>query len=370
MKASFLYGMTLSQGWNLYKSGCVPSFRYWYRAAFLILLSLANSTLSFYEKRRHNPNRTTLDEIDSPLFILGHWRSGTTLLHNLLACDTKFASPNTYQVFNPDTFLVAQRTRIKIFERLAPSRRPQDSVPISWNLPNEEDIAMCALTPYSPYLALVFPNKAYQLLKYITFRGIPSGHFQAWRDNYVRLIIKLGGFYRKPLLLKSPPNTGRIKILLDLFPTARFVHIVRNPARVIQSCRHLFQAFREEAFHLQPFPTEVQIDRLITLMYRTIYDAYFSEVDLIPKGQFHQLRFEDLLKDPLHEIESMYLTLGLTGYQELVPRLAPQLEAMRNYKPITYPNLEGAFEARIRELFQRQFTEWDYAEDPISRYME
>ena len=44
-------------------------------------------------------------EMPDPVFILGHWRSGTTLLHGLMAQDDQFAYPRIYQVSNPHSFL-------------------------------------------------------------------------------------------------------------------------------------------------------------------------------------------------------------------------------------------------------------------------
>ena len=43
--------------------------------------------------------------VEAPVFILGHYRSGTTYLHELLSNDPGFASPNRFQAFNPSTFL-------------------------------------------------------------------------------------------------------------------------------------------------------------------------------------------------------------------------------------------------------------------------
>ncbi|MDQ3566024.1 MAG: sulfotransferase [Pseudomonadota bacterium] len=60
-----------------------------------------------------------------PLFILGHWRSGTTLLHNLLTRDTgQFAYANTYQAVNPRTFLSTEAVNTKLFGFLVPKTQP------------------------------------------------------------------------------------------------------------------------------------------------------------------------------------------------------------------------------------------------------
>ncbi len=158
MKVSFLYGMTLQQGRQLLRYGYTPSLRYLPRAAFLASLGLVNS---FYQRKEKKQYQTAVSAVridESPLIILGHWRSGTTMLHNLLARDNRFAYPNTYQVTHPNTFLSTEERGANLFQHLVPNARPQDNVPVAYDLPSEDDVAMCSLTPFSPYLAMAFPQ--------------------------------------------------------------------------------------------------------------------------------------------------------------------------------------------------------------------
>src|SRR5207248_2605498 len=66
---------------------------YWFRAAAIAASSVCTSVLQPYERWRFQAKYEAAT-IQPPLFILGHWRSGTTLLHNLLAADDRFAFPN------------------------------------------------------------------------------------------------------------------------------------------------------------------------------------------------------------------------------------------------------------------------------------
>src|SRR5689334_3485582 len=81
---------------------------YWPRAALISLLSLSNSVTARAEHFVYD-RAVKRTEIESPLFVLGTWRSGTTHLHNLLAVDRRFAFPNLYQVTYPLTFLLTER---------------------------------------------------------------------------------------------------------------------------------------------------------------------------------------------------------------------------------------------------------------------
>ena len=44
---------------------------------------------------------------DDPIFVIGHWRSGTTLLHELLVLDGRHTYSDTYTCFTPQHFLVS-----------------------------------------------------------------------------------------------------------------------------------------------------------------------------------------------------------------------------------------------------------------------
>ena len=67
--------------------------------------------------------------VEAPLFILGHYRSGTTHLHNLLALDPQFAAPTFFQALNPHTFLSTERFVAPVADRLIARRRTRTRWP-------------------------------------------------------------------------------------------------------------------------------------------------------------------------------------------------------------------------------------------------
>jgi hypothetical protein len=91
------------------------------------------------------------------------------------------------------------------------------------------------------------------------------------------------------LVLKSPPHTCRIKLLLELFPRARFVHIRRDPYAVFRSSQLLFQTVFE--LHRVQRPSADDLDDWVLRQYRAMYDAFFEERGVVPAGQFHERRF-------------------------------------------------------------------------------
>src|SRR4051812_43431575 len=80
-----LQGMRFSTWWSfLRQNRFAVDFRYWPRAAFQTGNSLNNSLIATWENARWSKKLETV-QVQPPLFILGHYRSGTTHLHNLLS---------------------------------------------------------------------------------------------------------------------------------------------------------------------------------------------------------------------------------------------------------------------------------------------
>src|SRR5207247_428157 len=131
---------------------------YWHRAAFISLISVLKSFDVRKEQRRFG-KAIEATEVPPPLFILGHWRSGTTHLHNLLAEDTEqFAFPSNYQVFNPRVFLSTEDQYVRRFARLCPPKRPMDNMALSFLTPQEDEIAVALISLRSPELSNSFPR--------------------------------------------------------------------------------------------------------------------------------------------------------------------------------------------------------------------
>ena len=59
------------------------------KAATITAQSLQNSAVAWHERRRYGPAVGGV-AVPPPVFVLGHWRGGTTHLHYLLAADDRF----------------------------------------------------------------------------------------------------------------------------------------------------------------------------------------------------------------------------------------------------------------------------------------
>jgi len=354
-----LYGLTLGEYVRLlrkHRFAVAPP--YWPRAAFMAGMGALNSIVGSYEHRVHGPEVARV-QILPPLFILGHWRNGTTHLHNLLALDTQFAYPNIYQVLNPHTFLSTERYTKALF--VSPSTRMMDNVALDPTVPFEDEFATCG-TLRSPFLTWVFPRDRDEYRKYLTFRGVPQQEIAEWTAALTLFYRKLTWKYERPLVLKSPPHTGRIRLLLDLFPDARFLHIHRNPYAVFQSTQRQTRV-SIATMALQPLVEERHITDMVLERFTLMYEAFFEERSLIPAGRFHELSFEDLEKDPVGELRRSYDALGLSGFDAVQPSLERYVDSQARYRKNTYPDLSPSLRQEVGRAWRRNFEEWGYATD-------
>jgi omega-hydroxy-beta-dihydromenaquinone-9 sulfotransferase len=357
---NYLAGLTAAGWYRLLRDNKFQvDWPYWHRAAFITVASLINSLSSNKEKRLYDSAVGRVKITQPPLFILGHWRSGTTLLHNLLAQDQdQFAYANTYQVVNPHTFLSTEEINGKLFAALVPKKRPMDNMELSFQTPQEDEFAPCLLTFRSLYLGISFPRREDFYSRYLAFRGVAREELEEWKAGFLWFLKKLTYKYRRALVLKSPPHTARIRILLDMFPNARFVHIHRDPYAVFQSSRHYFDTATWYTYLQRP--KLKGMDERIVHRYTALYNAFFEDKALIPADQFHEVRFEDLEQDPFQQLRVLYEKLGLTGFQQLEPKLKAYVASLSNYRKNEFPELTPALRQMVAEHWGRSFDEWGY----------
>ncbi len=299
-------------------------------------------------------------EVSSPVFILGHWRSGTTHLHNLLTQDDRFAFPNLYQVLNPHTFLTTERINTRLTSFLLPATRfGLDNVRLHWKVPYEDEFALATACARSPYLSWVWPSSHQSYDRYLTMRSVSEEDVRIWQASLMTFTKKLTFKYEKPLILKSPTHTCRVRLLLNLFPDARFVHVHRDPYTVFSSTRRL-DVVALRGWTMQAAKA-VDWDARIIRRYKEMYEAFFGELQLIPPGQFHEIRFEDLEQDPIRVVESTYEALQLPDFAVSETAVRTYVNSVSGYQKNTHPDLSGSLRVRIASEWLRCFEQWGYS---------
>jgi omega-hydroxy-beta-dihydromenaquinone-9 sulfotransferase len=330
---------------------CIP------RALGITWQSMSNSFWRWRENRRFGKEIEAV-EVQPPLFLLGHYRNGTTHLHNLLAIDERFAYPNNYQVFYPHTFLSTESFQSPLVQFFMPRRRPMDNIEWTLQSPQEDEFALQVLTGMSPCMGWTFPSRREHYDQYLTFRDAPRTELDEWQRAFMEFMRKLTWKYRKPLVLKSPPHTARIALLLQLFPQAKFVHIHRNPYAVFPSWKHTITV-NMELQRLQN-PRLEELDEYILSRYRAMYDAFFDERGLIPAGRYCEIGYEELERDPMGVLRSIYTALDLPDLDTASPALLRYLDSIAGYQKNEFRPLPESLRQRIRHEWRRCFEEWGY----------
>jgi omega-hydroxy-beta-dihydromenaquinone-9 sulfotransferase len=331
---------------------------YWVRAGMVTAASLQNSVFSWWEHWRYDQAIATTRP-EPPLFVLGIWRSGTTHLHNLLARDRRLAYPNFFEVFYPHTFLSTAWSNRAILSHFLPERRPQDNVRMGIDEPQEDEFALNCLTQLSWVLLWTFPRRAGHYGKYLTFHSATDSEAARWQQALKWFVQKLTYEYRRPLVLKSPAHTGRIKLLLEAFPEAKFVHIHRNPYDVFQS--GLNSALKAVPYWTMQRPDYTGLEETTLRQYEEVYQAYFEERGLIPVGRLHEIRYEALEADPLGQLRGLYSALELGDFGACEPTIRAYLDSIAGYEKNRYQELEPKWKAQVAERWRRSFDEWGYA---------
>lgn len=175
----------------------------------------------------------------------------------------------------------------------------------------------------------------------------------------VLFLKKLTWRYGKPLLLKSPPHTCRVKLLLNLFPKARFAHVHRNPFTVYQSTRHTLSRVLRLT-RLQG-GSGYDAEGRVLRRYREMYNVFFEEQGLIPEGRYCEVAFEALEADPIGQVRRVYEALGLPDFGVAEPDLRAYVGSLSGYEKNRFPGLSASVSDRVAGEWRRSFQEWGYS---------
>jgi hypothetical protein len=162
------------------------------------------------------------------------------------------------------------------------------------------------------------------------------------------------------LILKNPANTGRIPLLLAMFPDAKFIHIYRNPYTVFLSARH----FQEQVTAMCAFQriTRAEIEANALSFYRSMMQKFLADRRLIPEGNLVEIRFEDLEADPLAELHQVYTSLRLPGFAAAEGAFRRYLLSQSGYQKNTF-DVTDEVVALVQRHWHFAFEEWGYAAD-------
>jgi hypothetical protein len=331
----FLAGGSFLNWMRLVAANGGVDWRYWIRSLYVSIVALLGAPFRAYENARFATRIAATPIREAPIFILGHWRSGTTHVMRLIARDPAFAVVTFVHTMIPGLYLSSPLFRVILASSL-PKVRPMDNVSVSPDAAEEEEYALGNLSPYSFYHALSFPKKMREIFdKYVLFEGVERKVIEQWKAIYLHFLKKVTfSSNGKRLLLKNPANTGRIPTLLEMFPDAKFIHVYRNPYVVYSSTMHWLD--KELAPTALQDVDEEAVRENALRNYEKLMLRYEEDKALIPDGNLVEVRFEDFEANPLGEVARIYQALGLVLVPEAQQQMQQYLLTVKGYKKNIY----------------------------------
>lgn len=333
---------------------------HWGKAAACVAFSGALAPARIIEKTWADRKVARQPITEPPVFVIGHFRSGTTHLHTLLTQDPASGFVPTYLAIFPNLGLTAAPVARRVLAALAPKTRPMDEMPFQADLPQEDEIAIGNLIDHGGFSTLYFPKRAgFHISRHVLFDGATKAEIDAWKQAQDFVIRKATVLWEgRRIVLKNPWNTARIPQLLELYPDAKFIHIRRNPYELYFSALHTIRTLG----NLLTFSrfTEADAREHLFSSYRCVMQRYFDTEHLIPDGNLVDVSFEELTAEPWKVLNQIYEGLGLSGYDEAAPLFERYLSGVRGYRKNRYdhpPELIG----RIRDEWALTIDRWGYA---------
>lgn len=239
-----------------------------------------------------------------PVFIVGHWRSGTSVLQRLLACDPRFRTPTFLECSFPAARGGLDERFLRRMREKVPASRGFDAFSLALDAEFEDEFALLKLTLDSPMLAYVFPRQGRKMWTDF-MQAAPSESWLRALDAFIDWLAPPDG----RLLLKSPTHAFRMKALSERYPDSRFIDIRRDAADVFQSTKSL-ETFLVANNSLQGY-VEPDEDLILQRMKLHAAAVHSAKATLSPL-RLAIVEFEALYENPRDTVTTLCDSLGMS----------------------------------------------------------
>ncbi len=309
------------------------------RTIIRFLLLLQNSLWSSFFTRREriiygdyiNNHPLPTD----PVFIVGHWRTGSTYLHKLMSLDPLLAAPTLYQTAMPEGFVTARPYYAPLMQRMIGKFRPFDNMKAGIDEPQECEFALFRMCGESPLKQLMFPRSStYFLLQQEADFMPAASQKKKWELALESFYTKLSWYNQKRLILKNPFHSMRIGYLSQKFPQARFIHIYRDPMEVIPSTIRMWTVVGEQ--NVMNHRGKAPQIKDVAIVYRNMLTEINTQLALLPSSRKAEISYKDLVASPIDTIQKAYQSLGLEFTEEYHQSILQFLDTNRDYEKNNY----------------------------------
>jgi hypothetical protein len=284
-------------------------------------------------------------KIEQPIFIIGNFRSGTTLLHRLIAKDPQFTGMKTWEIYVAPAII--QRKFIQWILRINdlignPIRKIINSFEKSLTkysymhktglteIEEDSHIFFHIWSTYDLFAFFPFPEL---IRPYIYYDEQMPEEQKEYEMAYYQEVLKRHIYTNKGrrYISKSPQYSPKVKTLHQQFPDAKFINIVRSPLNVIPSSVSMFSNhWKTYGEPSEDYPHEAS--DVIQEQAKHWYLYPHQYLKKLPQDQYFVLRYNDLVSDPKSAIEAIYERFGLKMTVTYQAILAEESEKAKQYK--------------------------------------
>jgi omega-hydroxy-beta-dihydromenaquinone-9 sulfotransferase len=291
-------------------------------------------------------------DIKQPIFIVGNFRSGTTLLHRMLAKDERTTGMKSWEIY-----IAPSITQRKIIHAIMKVNRlighPIDKLlnafdkalrEYSYLHPTglreiEEDgqVFLHIWSSYNLFAFFPFPELVHNYIYYD--EAIPEDQRRMELSYYQEVLKKHvyvnGG---KRYISKSPTFSAKVRSLHEQFPDAKFINLVRSPKNVIPSTISLYT----NHWHTYGDP-EVkypQESEVLLEQARHWYIHPHQYLKHLPEDQYIMVQYKDLVADPEATIKQIYQQFGMEMTDAYARVVHEESERAKQYKSAHHYSLQ------------------------------
>ena len=343
---------------TFWRNGAPAGWSGWGQAALAGLSVLGRTPFTLGERVWVRRRLARTAPVDPPVFILGHWRSGTTHLYNIMARHGFAYVPPVATGLPWDLFGLGRWLR-PMLEKALPEHRYIDNIPVNPDSPQEDEIALANMSGLSFYHGLYFPRHFQSNFdRGVFLDGCSAQEIADWQKRFEYFLSKISLYFSgRQLLIKNPVYTARVALLRQIWPEARFIHIHRSPYAVFQSMRNFYRKLLAQ-FAFQRFD-RIDIDAHILRVYARMMQRFDQDVPGIPADRFVELAYQDLMADPVGATRQIYDRLALPGFAAAEPHFTAYLQTVETYRKNRY-DYADADAALVEAHWRPWIKRWGY----------
>lgn len=295
-----------------------------------------------------------------PIFIIGHPRSGTTYFQYLMSLDPNLGYLENWQAMRgSEIFLSNQELAKRWADSNYPRKRISDGVMMFANSPAEEEYPLANACPYSFYTWFYFPKNMRKIFQnFVLFEGVDQQIISEWKRAYTKMLKRITlSANGKRLILKNPINTARVKILLSMFPNAKFIHIYRNPYSIYASTNRLYKKL-VRVLGLQTI-NEAELEENIIFIYKQMMEKFLVDKSSIPPENLIEIKYEDFIGNEIQYFKQIYEQFKLPEFEQAEAEFKKYIKSQANYETNKY-TLDEETIKKITEEWRFTIEKWQY----------